>query len=225
MKGNNQLKNFVGIRQIADNFVFLDDNTLVAVLEILPIEFDKFQKSRQDKIVKNYNDWIRNLDYPVQIIVRNTNVDLDKQVNLILENVDREIKKRDDMREMLKLFDNFKDWLLNYIAKEKKIYRTYYLILPLIDFRSQSLIKRPFSYKKGKEELLERKKELLNNRVMENIQALQKTGVKAYRLNDSQLENLFSSYFQVNSHKGHGEESLYSDPSRWFEMWKQSKKE
>ena len=155
MKRNNvtgQLKNFVGIKQI-DDCVLLDDNSLVAVLEILPIDFDKFSKKKQDDVLKEYREWVRGLDYPVQVVVRNTNVDLSKQVDLILENTEREIKKREDMREMLKLFDGFKEWLLKYIAKEKKIYRLYYLVIPLIDFKEVSLLKAAHKFKKEKEDI------------------------------------------------------------------------
>ena len=154
----NQLKNFVGIKEIQDKCIFLDDNSLVAVLEIFPIDFDNFSSAKQQKIQKNYNDWIESLSYPVQVVVRNTNVDLDKQVNLILENVGREIKERQDMREMLKLFDSFRAWLLDYIKKENKIYRMYYLIIPIIDYRTQSLLKRPLKLKKRKKNSCKRRK-------------------------------------------------------------------
>jgi hypothetical protein len=224
MKRNNvtgQLKNFVGIKQI-DGCVLLDDNSLVAVLEILPIDFDKFSKRKQDDVLKEYKEWIKSLDYPVQVVVRNTNVDLSKQVDLILENTEREIKKKEDMREMLKLFDNFKEWLLKYIAKEKKVYRLYYLVIPLIDFKEVSLLKAAHKFKKEKEDILEDKKALLNMRVDENIELLEKTGVQAYRLNDSQLENLFSSYFQINNHQFHGDKHFYLDPDRWYTLWRKS---
>jgi hypothetical protein len=214
----NQLRNYVGVKGIKEDYVLLDDNSLIAILEILPIDFDNLSGKKQDKILEDYAKWINNLSYPVQIIVRNTNVDLDKQVDLILENAEREIKRREDMREMLKLFDEFREWLLKYVAKEKKVHRLYYLIIPLVDFANVTAIT------KQNESGLECKRALLNMRVKENINLLEKTGVGVHRLGASQLENLFSSYFYVNNQKGHCENNLYLSPNRLFSLWRQNKR-
>ena len=122
------------------------------------------------------------------------------------------------MREMLKLFDEFREWLLKYIAKEKKVHRLYYLIIPLVDFANVTAIT------KQNESGLESKRALLNMRVKENINLLEKTGVGAHRLGASQLENLFSSQFYVNNQKGHCENNLYLSSNRLFSLWKQNKR-
>ena len=36
----NQLRNYVGVKGIKEDYVLLDDNSLIAILEILPIDFD-----------------------------------------------------------------------------------------------------------------------------------------------------------------------------------------
>ena len=213
-KNQNYESELANIKEIRDNSAILNDHSILCIHKIAPINFKKISKTKKDKITKEYNNWLESLDFPVQIIGRNVNYNMEKITEILLNNLEIELKKKEEVREYLKHYENFRDWLRKFIKNNNKTKRVYYLVIPFIDTTSASLI-NPFKYKKQSEEIFQRKLTLLNKRANNCITLLEKTGVKTSRLENHQIKNLIQSYLKPCIYT-----KKYLSPEKLFSMWK-----
>lgn len=215
---SNGYKKFADIKEISSDTVFLKDRTVIAVLEITPIDFDRMPESKKQKVLKKYKEWLESLNYPVQIIARNVNMDVEKQAKIMKNKIEHLIKQKMEYRDLLSLFKEFEAWFDKYISANSRARRIYYVVIPYMSAEQPSLFEK---FRKSKVKAKHNiNLTLLNKRVDECTKKLAETGVRIYRLNTAQLENLYESYFMINNQKGANEKSVYIGPEDWFRMWK-----
>ncbi|MBN2111663.1 DUF4351 domain-containing protein [Candidatus Woesearchaeota archaeon] len=214
----NGFRKFANVSEIKNDAVLLRDNTLIAVLEVSPIDFDRMPETKKKAVMKKYREWIESLSYPVQVVVRNVNIDIESRAKILKNKIEHLIKQKIEYMDLLKLFKEFEAWFDKYISANKSERRIYYLIVPYIGINKSSLFDKVRKAKaKEKQDLVIT---LLNKRVDECARKLEETGVRTYRLTTKQLENLYESYFMINIQKGANNESVYIGPDEWFKVWK-----
>ena len=214
----NGFRKFANVGEIKNDAVFLRDNTMLAVLEVAPIDYDRMPESKKKSVMKKYKAWIESLNYPVQIVTRNLNIDIEARAKIMRNKIEHLIKQKIEYRDLLKLFKEFEIWFKKYVSKNKTPKRIYYLVIPYIGANQTSVFDR---IRKAKaKERDDMTITLLNKRIDECIRKLEETGVKTYRLTTEQLENLYESYFMINTQKGANDKSVYIGPDDWFGMWK-----
>lgn len=180
----NDTKKKLGINFVKHNTVFLKDGTLLAVFSVKPVNFNVLSEKKQLETVCRYRLWLDSLNYPVQIVARTVNTDLDKQMTIFRSNTEKEIKSKKDYYETLSRFYDFYHWLEKYIEKNCYGHRLYYLVIPYI----------PSKYDKREQQ---RYLNLLEKRVEETRLLLEKTKIKLHRLTNEDLDNMYTSYFST----------------------------
>ncbi len=207
----------IGIARIRDDSALLRDGSLIAVLEVEPIAYDKLGERSKHKVEKAYKEWLDSLDYPVQIVARRMNLDIKDQAKVIKNRVEYLIKQKEEYRDLLKLFKEFEEWLDAHLKKRVSQRTVYYLVIPVF---SAGKIMKGMSLKKIKTNgEYKRALETLNNRVKHAIEMLSPTGVSIRKLDDELLENLYDSYFNTVFFS----DGSYHNPQRWIEKWRSSK--
>src|SRR3989344_6075806 len=83
----------LGIEQIKDDIVIMDDGTIAALLSIKPINFEGLPEQRRLESAAHFNRWLDTLNYPIQIVGRTVNKDLLKEVDILLSKLENHIKK------------------------------------------------------------------------------------------------------------------------------------
>lgn len=214
----NGFRKFVNLSEIKNDTVLLRDNTMLAVLEVSPIDFDRMAESKKKSVMKKYKEWIESLNYPVQIVARNVNHDIESQSKILKNKIEHLIKQKVEYSDLLKLFKEFEKWFDKYVSKNKTPKRIYYLVVPYIGVNKPSVFDRVRKAKAQEKHGMSIT--LLNKRVEECAKKLEETGVKTHRLATKQLENLYESYFMINTQKGANENSAYVGPDDWVKMWK-----
>ncbi len=217
MAKKNGYKQAANIKEIKDDAVYLRDSTVLAVLEVAPIDFDRMNEAGKQRVLKKYKQWIESLDYPVQITARNVNMDIEGQAKILKNKAEHLIKQKAEYRDLLALFKEFEEWFDSYIKTNSKTRRIYYLIIPYMDVETPSMLEK---FRKSKVKVKhEANIEKLNRRAEECVKKLEDTGVKTHRLSTEQLGNLYWSYFMINNQKGANDKSTYIGPEDWFGMW------
>jgi hypothetical protein len=185
------------IKSIKGNAVFLKDGRILGVIRVKPINFAVMSEQDRDTVIYGFLNFLNALTFPVEIVMRSVNLDLDDY----LRHIKMKIAKRDD-KIALAYFEHFEDYMRQYISQNKICDRLFYVVVP--------------GETKGDE------KQILDNLETrcENIQAtLSLSGIISDRLTKGQLINFYSSYFTETIEVS---DSYISPITMYRMMWKES---
>ena len=195
-----QLNDFVEVKKIEDNVLFLRNNSLRAVLEVTPINFSILSVEEQRAVISAYKDFLNSLDFPVQIVVRTVSLNLDDYLFDLRKNV-FELNNL----ELEKQFESFKDFIQGFIEENSVKNRLFYVVVPFSLFsRTQPLkdffvsFKNLFSKEKEKTSFVLNKEIALNQlnvRVGLCAEKLKACGLFVRRLENEELFGLLASFF------------------------------
>jgi hypothetical protein len=207
-----RIDSFIPLREIVDDIVLLKSGKMLAVLEILPIDFEIMSEVEQESVLSTYNNWLRSLDYEVQITSRSVDLTLTQWLSTVENTITEDNKER---------YTIFKKWVNDLVNEEKVRNRIFYIIIPLhVQLKSKksflksisnwisaapvkSIDRDDPSYKKALKDL--------EVRVQMCIETLKASQIKIRRLKSEELLGLYSSYFTNVSGGG----KSYLTPVMW----------
>jgi len=192
-------RKLMDIRDIRADCVFLKDGRVLGVLKITPINFGVLSEEDQDSVIYGFLEFLNSLNYPVQIVMKSVNLDLEDY----LTHLKRRIVKRDD-RMAMAYYQHFAEYMRSYIKENQINDRHFYLIIPAKKQKSQE---ETIDY-------LERQCEELQSR-------LSMSGIVSDRMNNQQLINFYGSYF---TEKFEIYERFISPITLYRRMWKTAPK-
>lgn len=182
------------IAEIKDDIIVLKNKGLRAILMTTSLNFSLKSVEEQDAIIKNYQDFLNSLDFPVQIVVSSRKFDISEYTAGL------EQRHNQQENELLKI------QTLEYISFVKGLTEmvnimteSFYLVIPYNPFILKTgffdkLFKRVFEGKAEKKSQEQEFQELKNNlwqRVEFITAGLQQVGVKAVPLKSEELIELF----------------------------------
>ncbi len=204
---------YLGIQEIRDDSVILKDGSVYCVLNIKPINLSKVNSDKRLAIISHFRNWLSSLTYPVQIVGKTINCDLNDMINIFISTTEHQIKQKPNYKTVLRAFREFSDWLGKYIDKQCMPGRFYYIVIPFRpEYSSEAEIRNRIYYRKALK--------ILEKRINETKELLEKTGVKIKRLTNTDLENLYSSYFNMFLQLNKTKNSRYLHSKRWLDMMK-----
>ncbi|MEM3127106.1 MAG: hypothetical protein QW331_03505 [Candidatus Woesearchaeota archaeon] len=174
-----KMENFIDIKEIEKNVVFLKDGTILAIIKIQPIDFSILGTNEQQELLQRYRSFLRSLDFPCQICCRSAEVSLNNWISN-LEKMTRKNKNRNYSR-----YKAFESWINKEIADQKVKTRLFYLVIPYKPSKSK------FSFSKKQNDDLKEIERMADDA----IEKLEISGVKAKRMKDDELLSLFTTYF------------------------------
>lgn len=94
---DNSTNRYLPFSQIKDNIVIMKDNSARVILQCSTINFLLKNTEEQDAIIVSFQRFLNSLDFPIQILIRSTKLDIDsylsklqdkavKQTNSLLQN-------------------------------------------------------------------------------------------------------------------------------------------
>ena len=190
-------RELMDIKTIQGNSVFLKDGRILGTIRVKPINFAVMSEQDRDTVIYGFLNFLNALNFPIQIVMRSVNLDLDDY----LTHIKRKIVKRDD-KVALAYFEHFEDYMKQYISTNKICDRLFYVIVP--------------GETKGDQKTII---ENLGTRCDNIMATLSLSGIVADRLNTSQLINFYSSYFTETFEIS---ESYISPITMYRMMWKES---
>ena len=147
-KGDPKLAEFIGIKEIKDDFIVDSKGRKISVLKIKPINFSLKQKVEQDAIIFSFQRFLNSLDFPTQILMSTESIDLKDYLASL-----KEIKESEESEKVL---DSHKAYLRKIISSDKLLNRVFYIIIPEqsnIEIQTEVCIERLISMNLGVERL------------------------------------------------------------------------
>ena len=116
----------------------------IAILKVKPINFQILNKQEKEAITQTFQKFLNSLDFPIQILMTTTKLDLEGYFNLLEERVKETVKKTKN-KIYHKNLKSYKEHIGDVIKENKVMNRNFYIIIkesPVIDLEIQvSIIK------------------------------------------------------------------------------------
>ncbi|MFC2174974.1 PrgI family protein [archaeon] len=175
-------KNFVEVRDVNHDMVYMKDGTAKAIVQVMPINFGIKSETEQEAIIENYQAFLNSLTFPVQILMRTVNLNLDDYMECLQDSVEATVAKKGNS-DLLPLFKDYRSFMEKFIRENAIQDRLFYVVIPLKQTG------------KGKEAFLNLGKEMevRTNLVKEKLNAI---GLKTRRMTTNQLVSLLASFFE-----------------------------
>ena len=195
-----KMQKFTDVKKIEGGVVYLNDNSIRGIIQIRPINFKMLSKMEQNAIISAYRDFLNSLDFPVQVVMRTVNLDIDDYL-ISLEGTVR----KENSEEMLVQFESFRDFTRQYIESNCVKDRLFYIVIPycpdgrvnlLKDF--STTLKNIFSKEKqGTSREINRNIALnaIDVRIRLCLEKLKRCNLSGKKLNTNELIALLASFF------------------------------
>jgi hypothetical protein len=163
---------FFEVRAIENDAVYLEDGTVLAILEVQPLNFALLDENRKKALLANYRAFLNQLTTPVQVFIRTDTVSLAGYFDSLKENV----AGRSGL--LVELYADFRIFEEDLLRKKATRNRRYYLVIPSV---------RPLF---GKEPDVKQLGDLVE--IMR--EKLAGCDLRSVRLGNKELEDLYTSY-------------------------------
>lgn len=124
---------FYEIKEVKDNYLFLDDGSVIGILEVQPINFNFLDEDKQKSILAQYKHFLHQISLPVQILVRTHKVSLDDY----FEQIEKIRKTENELLTMT--YIDFREFMEEEIKRNNILERRFFLILRTQEKESQQL--------------------------------------------------------------------------------------
>ena len=167
-------RNYIKLKKIDYNTVFLGGGKMGAILQVSPINLDTMEQGDVEAFNRAYSDFLNSLDYPIQLVVRSISLDLHQYFS--------DLKKRvqDTCPEFFGHFQALHNSIEEFIEKNATSNKIYLLVIP---------------YNKRTLESEKDALEALDRRVKTCRKMLLNAGIVTTRLQDHNLISLLGGYF------------------------------
>lgn len=202
---------YLPFAEIRNDTVVLKSGGLRAVLKVEPINYNLKSETEQMGIVEGYKSFINTLNFPVQIVVRSSQVNIDPYIIEIRENAEKQ--ENELLKEQSMAYANF---IERVIEVAEIMQKKFYIIIPLDDTpeKKQPLVSQFMSWMGVDDSVSKalsrsRKFHGLSSRLNDQISivesGLQNVGLSTKRLNTQELIELF---YQIYNPKTSQEQKL-----------------
>jgi hypothetical protein len=194
-----EARRLMGIKSIRADVVFLQDNRVLGVLKIKPINFGVLGDQDKDTVIYGFLEFLNSLNFPIQIVMRSVNLDLEDY----LRHLKRRIVQRDD-KVALAYYEHFAEYMRSYIKVNKINDRHFYIVI------------------NGHKKTTEKDTiDILGTQCSEIMGRLSLSGIVSERLNSRQLLNFYKAYF-TDSFELY--DSYISPITMYRKMWREAPK-
>jgi hypothetical protein len=172
----------IQIKEVKDGIILLSNNQYRAVLETSSINFELKSEAEQDVIIDSFQNFLNSLSFPVQILVRVREIDVDQYVEQIL------IKKNKENEEAYKTqIQNYAEFIRNLVSGNKILSRHFYFVIAFVS--------------DDKKQDFDLTREQIRNREDIVIKGLEKIGMKVNNLDSLQVLQLFYNFYNPSQSK------------------------
>ena len=183
------------VKDIKDNMFILSNNKYTKVLEVTPVNYFLLSQEEQEGIDAQFETWLAQIDYNVQLYMQNRFIDLDEPITAMEETVQRE--------RTVGLSDLAVEYAANLVGNLREWERTtprydtkYYVVLPY----QVEVNKIEADSKEELQEKVHRKaQQELNRRTNTAVNSLTKANMQVKELSNVGLVELL--YYTLNRRK------------------------
>ena len=200
-KPETSTQKYLSIDTIQDSVVILKDGGLRAVLMTSSINFDLKSSDEQDAIIYAYQNFINSLDFPLQIQVSSSVLNITGYINYLSE------FQQTQQNELLRLqIGEYSQFIQELVSEANIVNKTFYIVIPFdpIEVKEGFLDKlsnamNPKIAIRYSKEDFEKYKTQLWQRVNGVMYGLKRAGIYMTPLNTQELIELYYSFYNPDS--------------------------
>ena len=123
-KAKSSSRNQIQIKEVKDGVVLLRHNQYRTVLETSSINFELKSEAEKDVIIDSFQNFLNSLSFPVQILIRVREIDIDQYIEQILD------KKKQENEKAYKLqIENYAEFIKKLVSGNKILSRHFYIVI------------------------------------------------------------------------------------------------
>ncbi|MEA2037413.1 MAG: hypothetical protein U9O94_07930 [Nanoarchaeota archaeon] len=176
---------------VKDNAAIINPNTLVSITEVKPINLLELGKDEKLDLSFQYQYFLRSLAFPVQIVLRFVNKDIEKLLyRKRMANVEESIKEiyKKNYKDVLADCDEFRKWLRLFLELTVRPMLLCYFVVPV--YSNTNLAKNDVGYVQALQLLNQRTKECISRLSSIKFRKKIKPNVKRSEWEDEYLKNI-----------------------------------
>ena len=193
------------IAEIRDNTVVLKNGGLRAVIKVTSVNFNLKSEQEQNAITYSYQSFLNTLEFPIQILIRSSKLDLDNYLDGL-----KEIATKQANQLLQRQTYDYIDYIQHLIEYADIMEKEFYIVVPTNPARAvkQNFIEQFWgrmhpadsisSIKRRHQEFAELKKKLTQKMAVVTT-GLENCGLKTSQLNTTELVTLFYNTFNPNT--------------------------
>ncbi len=178
---------FLGVEDVNDDAIRLHGGLLVSLIQVAPLDFEVLEPEKKRAIISNYKKFLDGLDYPIEIICRTVDLNLEDYFK-----AHRNSTQALNNANMMKRYEKLEKFLRSYIKDNEVKDRVFMVAL------SERMRLLPSAAKLDKrieqETYLEAKKSL-DIKTETTLNALRQCMLQCKRLDSNELVSTLSSIF------------------------------
>lgn len=178
---------FLGVKDVRDDAIFLNDNSLVSLIQVIPLDFDVLEPERKQAIIANYKKFLDGLDYPIEIVCRTVDLNLEEYFK-----AHRRSTEALNNPALLKRFEKLEKFLRGYI-KENEVKDRVFIVA--LSERMRPLSSAAKFDKRIEQEVFAEARKSLDVKTETTLNALKQCMLQCRRLKSSELVAMLSSIF------------------------------
>ncbi len=194
---DSSIESIIDVNKIEENAVYLKKGSMLAILELTPIDFFILSKDQKQQILSAYHSWLKSIDYYVQILSRSVNVDISTWCGSIQSKAGKTQARRAKA---------FVDWMDEELRTYHARDRRFYVIIP-----QKVVCKQKSAYQEFKSiftghfidnddpAALDAARLSLQANILNCQEMMEKCQIATRRLNTAELLGLYSSFFKNES--------------------------
>jgi len=200
-------QNALLMSEVRENMVIMGDGSFRAVIASKSINFDLMSSREREGVEYAYQSFLNSLNFPVQVLIRSQRVDIAPYLDR-LEN----LRRTQDNMLLGVLMDDYIDFI-DSLAEEANIMdKSFFVVVPYYPAgdmdsavnASKNLFSNLFKPQKPaalkiSQEVYDKAKEELQNRINTVLSGLFQMGVRSVQLNTKELGELYYNFFNPDT--------------------------
>ena len=166
----------IDIKEVRDGILILPGEKYRTVLEVSSVNFELKSDEEQDVLIDNFENFLNSLPYPIQILIRIREIDIDDYLDRL-----KQKGRSEKERVYVKQIGNYCRFVKKLVSGNKILSRRFYVVVP-------------YEPENGKNEFgLVAEQIKLNQDIV--IKGLERLGMKTTTLDSIEVLELFYSFY------------------------------
>ena len=170
----------IDIEAVVDGVLILPGCHYRVALQVSSVNFELKSEAEQDALIETYQSFLNSLSFPMQILIKIRELDLDKYLEDFKQRLDGESEEI-----YQKQIENYSQFVASLVSSNKILARNFYVVIPFA----------------GNETNLEIVKEQLGIYSDMAVKGLARLGIASHKLSSLELLDLFYSYYSPSQSK------------------------
>lgn len=187
---SNSTQKFIEVTDVIEDVVILQGGSACVIIEVLATNFELLSAEEQDAKIFAYSNLLNSLSFHIQILIRSKKLDISSYVNSLETEANR---TRNSL--LAKNIRQYRDFVAELVKVNTILEKKFYIVIPYSSLEKGVTGAAQSTGKSQMEIFFEEAKAALYSKAENILNQLQRTGLKAQRLEREKIIRLFYDMF------------------------------